>query len=123
MTTTGIDFVGIQSRDVAALADFYEKRLGLTRSGVTRPGAVVFDTSPIPFAIREPLPGVDLATASPRPGVGIALWFKTADPQRLHDELAAEGVTITSPPAPGPFGLHFAFADPEGYVITVHGDS
>lgn len=123
MTTTGIDFVGIQTTDVESLAAFYEKRLGLKRADVTPPGAVVFETSPIPFAIRTPLPGVDLDAASPRPGVGVALWFKTSDAQKLHDELDAAGVTIVTPCAPSPFGLHFAFADPAGYVITVHGDS
>jgi putative transposase len=34
--------------------------------------------------------------------------------------LAAAGVPIVAAPADGPFGRQFAFADPEGYVITVH---
>ncbi|MGH8878880.1 MAG: VOC family protein [Stackebrandtia sp.] len=121
MTTTGIDFVGLQSRDVEALAAFYEKKLGLKRAPVDRPGAVVFGTEPIPFAIREPLPGVDLDAN--KPGVGIGLWFKTDAPQELHDSLAADGVPILVAPTPGPFGLQFTFKDPEGYVITVHGES
>jgi hypothetical protein len=29
-------------------------------------------------------------------------------------------VPITSAPVDGPFGRTFSFADPEGYVVTVH---
>lgn len=120
MTVTGIDFVGLQVPDVEAAARFYEQRLGLTRAPIERPGAVVFDTRPIPFALRPPLPGVDLDAAQPRPGVGVALWFKTDDAPKLHDALASAGVPIVQDCAPGPFGNHFAFADPNGYIITVH---
>ncbi len=117
MTVTGIDFVALQVRDLEAAAAFYEKRLGLKRA----PGpehAVVFDTAPIAFAVREPLPGVELPE---RPGAGVALWFKSDDAQRLHDELAGAGVPIVAAPVDGPFGRTFSFADPEGYVVTVHG--
>jgi predicted enzyme related to lactoylglutathione lyase len=40
--------------------------------------------------------------------------------QELHDRLAADGVTIVTAPFDGPFGRTFAFADPDGYVITAH---
>ena len=116
MTVTGIDFVALQVRDLEAAAAFYEKRLGLKRA----PGpahAVVFDTAPIAFAVREPLPGVELPE---RPGTGVVLWFKSDDAQRLHDELAGAGVPIVAAPVDGPFGRTFSFADPEGYVVTVH---
>lgn len=119
MTVSGVDFVGLQVRDVPAAAAFYEERLGLPRAAVSPPGAVVFETTPIPFAVREPLPGVDL-DGTDRPGLGVALWLKTTDARALHDSLAAAGVEIARPVAPGPFGEHFAFIDPNGYVITVH---
>ncbi len=119
MTVTGPDFIALQARDVAAEAAFYEQQLGLRRAPAAPPGAVVFATAPIPFAIREPLPGVNLDAAG-RPGAGVALWLKADDAQALHDRLAAAGVPITAAPADGPFGRQFAFADPEGYVITVH---
>lgn len=117
MTVTGIDFVALQVRDLEAAAAFYEQRLGLRRSPAGPPHAVVFDTEPIPFAVREPLPGVELPD---RPGTGVALWLKADDAQRLHDELGAAGVPIVAPPVDGPFGRTFSFADPEGYVVTVH---
>ncbi|GAB2721282.1 VOC family protein [Nocardia thraciensis] len=120
MKVSGPDFIGLQVRDVAAAASFYEDRLGLRRAAVSPPGAVVFDTTPIPFAIRGPLPGVDLDAAAPRPGLGIALWLQVDDASALHDALAAAGTPIVTEMADSPFGRHFAFADPEGYVITVH---
>jgi predicted enzyme related to lactoylglutathione lyase len=119
VTVTGPDFIGLQVRDLPAAAAFYETHLGLRRAPTSPPGAVVFDTTPIPFAVREPLPGVDLDTAQ-RPGLGVAVWLKTADAPALQDALAAAGVPIVKAVEKGPFGRHFAFADPEGYVITVH---
>ena len=64
MAVTGLDFVALQVRDVEQSATFYEKQLGLTRAPFAPPGAVVFTTTPIPFAVREPLPGVDLTSRS-----------------------------------------------------------
>ena len=70
MTGTGPDFIALQVRDIHRSAEFYETRLGLRRAPVAPPGAVVFSTTPIPFAVREPLPGVNLDRATPRPGIG-----------------------------------------------------
>jgi len=120
MTVTGPDFLALQVRDLDRAADFYETRLGLRRLPVSPPGAVVFDTAPISFAVRTPLPGVDLAAAAPRPGFGVALWLHADDAQFLHDDLAAAGVPIVAAPADGPFGRMFTFADPDGYAITIH---
>jgi len=118
MTVTGPDFIALQVRDLDVAAAFYEERLGLRRAPVSPPGAVVFDTAPIPFAVREPLPGVDLEAG--RPGLGVALWLHAEDAQRLHDDLAVSGVTIAAPPIDGPFGRTFTFVDPDGYGVTVH---
>ncbi|MCZ9340491.1 VOC family protein, partial [Streptomyces sp. TRM76130] len=52
-TVEGPDFIALQVRDVPAAAAFFEEELGLRRA----PGpdhAVVFATTPIPFAVREP---------------------------------------------------------------------
>ncbi|MCJ1698554.1 VOC family protein [Rathayibacter festucae] len=125
MAITGPDFLSLQVRDLERSAEFYETRLGLSR----RPGpphAVVFDTAPIPFAIRtvlipfasrDNLPGTQLPA---EPGRGVALWLHATEVAALHDDLAAAGVPITSAPAEGPFGLTFTFADPDGYLITLH---
>lgn len=120
MTVTGPDFLALQVRDLEGSSTFYETLLGLVRAPASPPGAVVFATRPVPFAVREPLPGVDLEASRPRPGHGVALWFHATDAQVLHDELAAAGVPIVAPPADGPFGRMFSFQDPDGYVVTVH---
>ncbi len=119
MPATGPDFISLQVRDLKSSADFYEQYLGLTRSPAGPPHAVVFDTKPIAFAVRDPLPGVDL-NAITQPGAGIALWFQAPDAQQIHDALADDGITIVSEPIDGPFGRTFTFADPDGYQITLH---
>ncbi|MFG2979701.1 VOC family protein [Streptomyces sp. NPDC048258] len=118
-TVGGPDFIALQVRDVEAAAAFYENHLGLRRAAVSPPHAVVFATEPIPFAVREPLPGVDL-DAVERPGLGVALWFRTPDAQALHDRLQAAGVPILKAPEDGPFGRMFTFTGPEGYAVTMH---
>ncbi|MGQ2910694.1 VOC family protein [Aeromicrobium sp.] len=120
-TVTGPDFVALQVTDLEASAAFYEERLGLTRAPVAPPGAVVFATSPVAFAVREPLPGLDVAAVSPRPGAGVALWLASDDAQAVHDDLVAHEAEILHEPVDGPFGRTFTFADPDGYAVTVHG--
>jgi len=116
-TVSGIDFVGLQVRDVAKSAAFYEEVLGLTRTPAGPPNAVVFDTAPIRFAVRSA--EIDLNDVG-QVGSGIALWFRADDSEQLHTELSAAGVPILTPPFKGPFGKTFTFADPDGYAITVH---
>jgi predicted enzyme related to lactoylglutathione lyase len=120
MTVTGPDFLALQVRDLDRAAAFYETHLGLRRSPVSPPGAVVFDTAPIPFAVREPRSAVDLDAARPRPGVGVAMWLHADDAQPLHDTLVAAGVPVDGPPFDGPFGRTFTFTDPDGYAVTIH---
>ena len=119
MAVTGPDFVALQVRDLERAARFYTERLGLRRAPNSPPGAVLFATEPVPFAVREPM--VDLDTVS-RLGWGVALWLRAdGGINELHDDLVKHGVTIVTEPFDGPFGRTFAFADPDGYVITVHG--
>ncbi|MDQ1595935.1 MAG: hypothetical protein QOH40_2491 [Arthrobacter pascens] len=119
MTAIGPDFISLQVSNLERSASFYEQQLGLTRSKAGPPHAVVFDTQPVSFAVREPLPGVNLETIS-QPGEGMALWLRATDAQELHDALVAEGTPITAAPFDGPFGRTFTFADPDGYWITIH---
>jgi catechol 2,3-dioxygenase-like lactoylglutathione lyase family enzyme len=113
----GPDFVALQVRDLDAAKEFYVDTLGLVAQPQSPPGAVVFDTAPIPFAIREPL--VDLDEGS-KLGWGMSLWMSCDDTEGLHQRLVDAGVTITSDPSDGPFGRQFAFQDLDGYPITVH---
>ena len=121
MTVTGPDFVALQVRDVERAAQFYETHLGLKRTPAAPPGAVVFATSPIAFAVRETVPGVDLDAVT-QPGAGVVLWLHSNDPEELHRSLAESGTPILRGLEPSPFGLNFTFQDPDGYAVTVHGN-
>lgn len=119
MPVTGPDFISLQARDLAASQAFYEQYLGLRRSPTGPPHAVVFDTRPIAFALRDVVPGTDLDAVA-QPGIGAAIWLHATDVQAVHDALVAGGRTIVSAPVDGPFGRTFTFADPDGYRITLH---
>jgi len=119
MAVTGPDFLSLQVRDLDASQAFYEHYLGLVRSATGQAHAVVFETRPIAFALRDLVPGVDLDSV-PQPGIGAAIWLHATDVQAVHDALAADGRTIVSAPIDGPFGRTFTFADPDGYQITLH---
>ncbi|WBQ05963.1 VOC family protein [Kribbella sp. CA-293567] len=119
MPVTGPDFISLQARDLAASQAFYERYLGLVRAQAGPPHAVVFETKPIAFALRDLVPGTDLDAAG-RPGIGAAIWLHATDVQAIHDALAADGHPIVSAPIDGPFGRTFTFADPDGYQITLH---
>lgn len=113
----GPDFIGIQAADLDAARKFYTEVVGFTAAPNGPPDAVVFDTKPIPFAVRTPLVDLDAVDTL---GHGIALWFGCDNADVLHDHLAAQDVPIAFPPKDGPFGRYFAFRDPFGYTITAH---
>ncbi|GLJ60708.1 glyoxalase [Microbacterium barkeri] len=119
MPVTGPDFISLQVRDLETSQAFYEQHLGLVRSPAGPPHAVVFETSPIAFALRDIVPGTDLESAA-QPGIGTAIWLHATDTQAIHDALADAGHTIVSAPIDGPFGRTFTFADPDGYHVTIH---
>ncbi|CCB63511.1 VOC family protein [Hyphomicrobium sp. B1] len=114
---TGPDFIAIQTEDLQAARAFYGDKLGLPLLQET-PEAVVFNSKPVPFAVRKPL--MDLEAAQGKLGWGIALWFACDDADALHEELEAAGTPIIFSPKDGPFGRYFAFRDPFGYTITAH---
>ena len=118
MSVNGPDFISIQVRDLDASAAFYETFLGLTRQPGP-PHAIVFATTPIAFAVREPAPGFDLDAVTP-PSGGTAVWMHAPDADAVHDAMRAAGVEIVAAPIDGPFGRTFTFADPDGYRITLH---
>ena len=119
MPVTGPDFISLQARDIDASQAFYEKYLGLVRSPAGPPHAVVFETQPIAFALRDVVPGTDLDSVA-RPGVGAAIWMHATDVQQIHDALVADDHTVVAEPVDGPFGRTFTFADPDGYHVTLH---
>ena len=120
MSVTGPDFISLQVSDLEKSAEFYQNYLGLVRSQAGPPHAIVFETKPIAFALRDVIPGTQLGT---QPGTGVALWLHAPDSQEIHDRLVEAGVTITTDPVDGPFGRTFAFSDPDGYLVTLHSNA
>jgi predicted enzyme related to lactoylglutathione lyase len=116
-TPIGPDFIALQVRDLSASRKFYVEIFGFEASAHCPPGAVIFKTEPIPFALREPLR--PLPEAGPL-GVGMALWLACTDADALHDLIVERGGVILSPLADGPFGRFFVAGDPDGYAITFH---
>jgi predicted enzyme related to lactoylglutathione lyase len=116
---SGPDFLSIQVRDLQRSAAFYQRELGLQPMAGSPLGVVAFQTSPIPFAVREPLPGTDL-DAGPA-GLGVLLSLRADDAQALHDQLKTHGVPILTEPFDTPFGRTFVFQDPDGYAVAIHG--
>ncbi|WP_375383822.1 VOC family protein [uncultured Microbacterium sp.] len=119
MPATGPDFISLQARDLSASQAFYEKYLGLVRAPAGPPHAVVFQTTPITFALRDIVTETDIASGD-YPGIGAAIWLHATDVQAIHDVLVSDGHEIVSEPIDGPFGRTFTFADPDGYRITLH---
>ena len=113
----GPDFIGIQAKNLEAARSFYTEIVGLKAAPHSPPGAIVFDTKPIPFAVRTPVVDLD---ATGRLGWGISIWFGCDDADALHDHLIDQGVDMEFSPKDGPFGRYFAFRDPFGYTITAH---
>ena len=72
MPATGPDFISLQARDLDASQAFYEQYLGLVRSQAGPPHAVVFETKPIAFALRDVVPNTDLASAA-QPKISAAI--------------------------------------------------
>jgi predicted enzyme related to lactoylglutathione lyase len=122
MPVTGPDFISLQVTDLDASRAFYEHHLGLVRAPAGPPHAVVFTTAPIAFALREVVPGTDIAGTA-QPGIGAAVWLHATGVQEIHDGLVAAGVPIVTAPFDGPFGRTFAFADPDGYHVTLHDEA
>ncbi|RKR75955.1 VOC family protein [Frondihabitans australicus] len=119
MSTSDIDFVSFQVRDIEASARFYTEVVGLTPIPVPNPHAKAFSDGTVTFAVRVPMPGFDLDAVG-TPGAGIAVWFKSQDPAAVHEKLVSAGATIAEPPFEGPFGTTFSFRDLDGYLVTIH---
>lgn len=114
----GPDFLALQVRDLEASKRFYTECLGLMPVPNSPPNAIVFQTSPIPFAMRTPMVDLD---ESPKLGWGVALWLQADDADALYTSLQERGVPISQTIFDGPFGRTFSCIDPNGYNITIHG--
>src|SRR5271163_4475528 len=87
----GPSFIALQARDLEASKTFYVEQIGLTALLHNPPGAVVFNTKPVPFAIRTPMADLD---ATSKLGWGVSLWIAATDADALHAQLVENGVSI-----------------------------
>ena len=114
---TGPSFLALQVHDLEASRAFYVEKVGLKPLPHNPPGAIVFATRPIPFAIRTAMVDLD---ATSKLGWGVSLWIAATDADAMHDQMVKAGVSVVMAPTDGPFGRFFQFRDPDGYTITVH---
>ncbi len=120
MTVTGPDFIALQVRDLERAAAFYEEPpRPAPRAVQPAPrGRVRHDARALrgagPAARRRPRLR---RAAGPRRGA-VAAQHRRAGAARLARRRRRADPT---PPFDGPFGRTFAFADPDGYVVTIHG--
>lgn len=118
-TTTHLDFMALQVKDMSASKKFYHEILGFELSEYQNPEATVFkdDTGAI-FAIRNPL--FDLSQFN-KLGAGVSIWFGWKESvEGTLKKLKAHNVPIIKEPFDTPFGKSITVADPDGYMITLH---
>jgi len=104
-TIKGPDFIALQVPDVEKSATFYSEVLGLQRAPKSPPDAVLFLTTPIPFAVRKP----HQPLGDHPLGLGTALWFLCDNSIELYAKLKLNKVTLLDEPTQGPFGMTFHF--------------
>lgn len=113
----GPSFIALQVRDLEASVAFYKDVFGFAAADRNPPGAVVFTTTPIALALREPLRPMPESGSL---GTGVVLWIACEDAYAFHDQIVQRGGTILSPIDDGPFGRFFVASDPDGYALTFH---
>lgn len=112
---TGPDFIAFVVDDVEAASMFWRDVVGLEPAAYSPPQAQVFNTNPIPVAVRAPRPGEARTN-----GQGIAVWFSASgDVDEYRAELLRRGADVGEP-QDGPFGRMFTLVAPGGFVVTVH---
>lgn len=116
-TPIGPDFIAFQVRDLSVSTKFYIEIYGFEPEPKSPRGAVLFQTSPIALALREPVQPLPATGAL---GVGTALWVACTDADALHDLIVQRGGTVARPVADSPFGRFFIAVDPDGYGIHFH---
>ena len=117
---TGVDFVSIPTRDVAAAAEFYENVLGLERSSTwQRPGeeplGVEFETDTVTIAL----------VAAERLGIPfqphkVPLALQVDDVAAARTEFESRGVTFTGEIIDSGVCHQAIFEDPDGNTLDLH---
>jgi predicted enzyme related to lactoylglutathione lyase len=117
---TGVDFVSVPTRDLAAAIDFYENVLGLPRSSVwQRPGhdpvGAAFETGTVTLAL---VACEQLGVAFQPHKVPIALHVD--DVAAARAELESRGVMFNGETIDSGVCHQALFEDPDGNVLDLH---
>jgi predicted enzyme related to lactoylglutathione lyase len=117
---TGVDFVSVPTKDLAAAMDFYANVLGLPRSSIwQRPGhepvGAEFETGTVTIALVacEPL-GIEFQPNK----VPIAL--RVADVHSARAELESRGVSFSGDVIDSGVCHQALFEDPDGNALDLH---
>ena len=111
----GPDFLAFIVEDVEAASRFWIDVVGLNPAPHSPPGAKLFETNSIPFAVRTPYPGETVGTAN-----GVSIWFSLAGDVDEYRELLLQRGADAREARDGPFGRMFTLRSPEGFTVTVH---
>ncbi len=114
---TGPDFVAFIVGNLEESKAFWTQTIELQLAPTSPPGALVFATHPVSFAVRSPRAGESTGAG------GTAIWFAFEGDLDAYAALLTERKVAVSPVQPGPFGRFFVFPDPEGRSLTVHAKS
>jgi predicted enzyme related to lactoylglutathione lyase len=117
---TGVDFVSIPTRDIAAAAEFYENVLGLERSSAwQRPGeepmGIEFETGTVTIAL--------MATESfgiPFQPHKVPIALQVDDVAAARTELESRGVTFQGDTIDSGVCHQAIFEDPDGNMLDLH---
>ena len=117
---TGVDFVCVPTRDLAAAMDFYGDVLGLPRSSVwQRPGqepmGAEFETGTVTVAlIVSERVGIDF-----RPNT-VPIALRVDDVEAARTELESRGVTFRAETIDSGVCHQAFFVDPDGNALDLH---
>jgi predicted enzyme related to lactoylglutathione lyase len=117
---TGVDFVSVPTRDLAAAADFYENVLGLERSSAWQrtgeePLGVEFETGTVTIALVA-CEQLDVPFQPHK----VPIAFQVEDVAAARAELEARGVTFTGETIDSGVCHQAIFEDPDGNVLDLH---
>jgi predicted enzyme related to lactoylglutathione lyase len=117
---TGVDFVSLPTRDLAAAMDFYGDVLGLPRSSVwQRPGAdplgAEFETGTVTVTL---IAGEQIGIPFQANKVPIALQVEDVEAARA--ELESRGVSFTGDTIDSGVCHMANFVDPDGNALMLH---
>src|SRR3954468_20267726 len=115
---SGVDFVSLPTRDLAAAADFYENVVGLERSkswGAENPLGIEFENGTVTIALMD----------VERLGIGFSahaapIAFHVEDFEAAKAELASRGVTFLSDTIDSGVCWQVYFQDLDGNSIGIH---